>query len=115
MKTDHRTLVGMICKPLSEFDNERLLRLFESVSTYNLIWEYIKGRFNNVADALSCLPMETEEEGEMSEEPIIGINRIFIGDDGQEVCPGNVEDLGTKGTTEEKYRDLIKFIEGEQN
>ena len=41
-----------------------------------------KAKFNNVPDALSRLPMKTEEEGEMSEEPIIGINRIFIGTDG---------------------------------
>ena len=59
--------------------------------------------------------METDIEGEMSKEPIIGINRIFVGYDGQEVCPRNVEDLATKGTTDDKYRDLIKFVEGEQN
>ena len=43
---------------LSEFDNERLLRLFESIITYNISLDYIKAKVNNVTNALSRLPVE---------------------------------------------------------
>ena len=68
LRTDHRPLVGMAKKPLSEFDNERLLRMFESISTYNIDWEYIKGRYNTVADTLSCLRAEPGRGEELVEE-----------------------------------------------
>ena len=58
LRTDHRLLVVMSRKPLSEFNSEHLLRLYESISTYNFSCEYIKARMNNVGDASLRLPIE---------------------------------------------------------
>ena len=88
--------------------------MFESISTYNIDWEYIKGRYNTVADALSRLPAEPgrgEELGEEFDIPNVSINRVYISG-GEEVYPSNVEDLAEKGISDDRYQELIRFVEG---
>ena len=88
--TDNCPLEGMSKKPLSDFDNERLMRLFESISTYSLEWEYINAKMNNIADTLSRLPVDENEEEE-------GINEgVFIGNNGEEIVPNNVQEMANK-------------------
>ena len=114
MRTDHRPLVGMSKKPLSEFDNERLMRLFETISTYSLEWEYINAKMNNVADTLSRLPVdESEGEGDDDGDEITTqISRVFIGKNGEEIVPNNIQDMANKGQNDKRYNRLIEFIEG---
>ena len=82
--------------------------------TYNLDFKYIPGRYKVVADALSCFPVEdgTEEE---QEEEVISINRVFLGQGGEEIIPHEVKDLARKGKSDEDYMHLVSFFEGTQD
>ena len=59
---------------------------------------------------------ENEEEGEDSERgTATQVNRVFIGKNGEEIVPNNIQDMANKGQSDDRYKSLIEFIEGEQN
>ncbi len=66
--TDHRPLVGIFKKDLGDIPNPRLQRLREKVAEYTFDVEWIAGKDNLVADALSRAPVfppdDDEELGE---------------------------------------------------
>ena len=51
----------------------------------------------------------------MEGEATTQVNRVFIGNNGEEVVPNNVQELANKGQSDARYNSLIEFIEGEQN
>ena len=55
--TDHKPLVGLWMKPLSEFTNMRLLSFVEKLMCYNFSVEYFAGKQNMAADCLSRTPV----------------------------------------------------------
>jgi hypothetical protein len=82
VQTDHRPLVGTFKKDLASIDNVRLCRIRESLLGYNLQVEYLAGKKNVVADALSRFPIaaavtpgddveEEEESDGLPEDPAI--------------------------------------------
>ena len=86
------------------------------VITLSLEWEYINTKMNNIADTLSRLPVDENEEGENKEGgATTQVNRVFIGNNGEEIVPNNVQELANKGQSDNRYNSLIEFIEGEQN
>jgi hypothetical protein len=57
IQTDHCPLIGIFKKELASIDNIRLSRIRESLLGYNLQVEYLAGKKNVVADALSRFPV----------------------------------------------------------
>jgi DNA-binding protein Fis len=55
--TDHRPLVGIFEKDMTDIDNPRLVRLREKLLGYNFNVEWINGKANAAADALSRSPI----------------------------------------------------------
>ena len=62
VRTDHRALLGMWQKDLSEVPNKRIQRFRERLQHYNLYLEYIQGKKNCMADALSRYPLTNQED-----------------------------------------------------
>ena len=55
--TDHRPLVGIFNKPITEIQNTRLLRFREALSPYNFDIVWTAGKDHLIADALSRVPL----------------------------------------------------------
>jgi transposase InsO family protein len=55
--TDHRPLVGIFSKDLTQIDNARLIRLREKVMGFNFEVQWVEGKNNAAADALSRSPV----------------------------------------------------------
>jgi hypothetical protein len=55
--TDHRPLVGIFKKDMASVDSRRLNRIRESLLGYNFEVEYLAGKDNVIADALSRFPV----------------------------------------------------------
>ena len=53
IRCDHAPLKGFSEKDLSDLDNPRLVRMFESILNYDCIISHVKGHQNQVADCLS--------------------------------------------------------------
>ena len=87
---------------MAEIDNDRLLRLFEQISTYSVNFKYIKAALNQVVDALSCLPVEPKDNYELGDIANISVNKIFIGREGTEVVPRNIVDLAALGSEDDR-------------
>ena len=60
--TDHRPLVGIFKKPLSEIANPRLVRIREKMLSFNFEVLWLEGKANAIADALSRSPLNDGEE-----------------------------------------------------
>ena len=56
--TNHRPLVGVFGKTLSDVDNWRLVRLQEKTSSFSFEVKWIAGKNNVIADAFSRFPVE---------------------------------------------------------
>jgi hypothetical protein len=73
VQTDLRPLVSIFKKELASIDNVRLSRIRESLLGYNLQVEYLAGKKNIVADALSRFPVAAAvtpaDNGDEEEEP----------------------------------------------
>ena len=55
--TDHRPLVGLFAKPLADITNPRLQRLRHQVAGYRFDVQWLPGKDNVIADALSRAPV----------------------------------------------------------
>ena len=55
--TDHKPLLGIFSKNLSEIENARLRRVREKLSEYSFQVEWLPGATNQIADALSRAPV----------------------------------------------------------
>ena len=62
--TDHKPLLGVFKKHLNDLDNPRLQRIREKIMGYNFSIEWLAGKKNLIADALSRAPVfdATEKE-----------------------------------------------------
>ena len=58
--TDHKPLLGLFAKHLTELPNERVRRDMEKVADFRFELEWCPGKDNVIADALSRAPVETE-------------------------------------------------------
>ena len=58
--TDHKSLVNIENKDLSEVTNNRELKLLESMTPYNIKVKHIPADKNSFADALSRLPSKND-------------------------------------------------------
>jgi hypothetical protein len=66
--TDHRPLVGIFKKDMSSVDSRRLNRIRESLLGYNFDVEYLAGKDNVIADALSRFPVSAVTAEDVPEE-----------------------------------------------
>ena len=69
--TDHRPLVGIFGKKLEEIENSRLLRIRLKLLDYNFELQYIPGKLNQIADALSRFPVWKPQDIEEDDEDIL--------------------------------------------
>ena len=60
--TDHKPLVGVFRKPLSDIQNAHLLRFREKLCNFSFLVEYAEGKTHLIADALSRAPVFTPSE-----------------------------------------------------
>ena len=60
--TDHKPLLGILGKSIDKLESTRLCRMVEKVSAYNFKIQYVKGKKNEIADALSRHPVDNHEE-----------------------------------------------------
>ena len=70
---------------------------------------------NQVADALSRLPVDIKVEEDLGDTTNVSINKVFIGKEGREIVPRNVVDLASLGAEDECYCKLVKFFESERD
>jgi hypothetical protein len=66
--TDHRPLVGIFKKDMASVDSRRLNRIRESLLGYNFEVEYLAGKNNVIADALSRFPVSAVTAEDVPEE-----------------------------------------------
>ena len=66
--TDHRALIFLWQKPLPEVPNARVQRYREKLQHYNLKFTWLPGKHNAMADALSRVPMLSNQDREGEEE-----------------------------------------------
>ena len=62
VRTDHNALIGLWKKELSSVPNKRVMNYRERTQHYNLHLEYIEGKKNCMADALSRAPLTTPKD-----------------------------------------------------
>ena len=63
VKTDHKPLLGVINgKDLDAINNTRLQRILSKLLGYTFVVEYVPGKLNFIADALSRAPVFQPEE-----------------------------------------------------
>ena len=63
--TDHRSLVGLFQKDITDIENTRLRRFRENLQPYIFQIEYVPGKKMDIADALSRYPVNLPEDTEM--------------------------------------------------
>ena len=51
--TDNSTICGMFRKDITEIENSRISKLFETITHFNIKLEHTSGKTNTIADALS--------------------------------------------------------------
>ena len=68
VKTDHKPLVGVFNKPLSEIQSLRQLRFRERLGIYRFTVSYLEGLKNLAADSLSRNPVNFSPGGEEEED-----------------------------------------------
>ena len=60
--TDHKPLLGILSKSLDKLESTRMCRMVEKISAFNFKIEYVKGKKNEIADALSRHPVDSHDE-----------------------------------------------------
>ena len=64
--TDHRPLVGIFRKQLSQLENNRLMRMREKIIEFTFEVRWVEGKTHYIADALSRAPVFAPEEEEFT-------------------------------------------------
>ena len=65
--TDHRPLLGVVRRDITEIDNKRLAKFKLETMPYNIVMKWEAGKLNSIADALSRAPIFPAEESEHSD------------------------------------------------
>ena len=84
--TDHKPLIDLYAKPLTEVTNARLLRLLEKMMDFNLKWTYIKGDQNTFADLLSRTQVARSEAPDFLRNTNMMVKRVMEGVGQRNVC-----------------------------
>ena len=77
--TDHKPLLGIFAKPLTDVTNGRLLRFREKLAPYSFAIRWLPGKDNLVADALSRAPVFSPAESDR--EAVVAAVAAFAADD----------------------------------
>ena len=64
--TDHRSLVGVFRKQLSQLENARLMRMREKIQEFTFEVKWVQGKTHYIADALSRAPVFAAEEEDLT-------------------------------------------------
>ena len=91
------------------------MSMLDKLTSYNLEFKYISGKYNSVADGLTRFPVDIQEEVEEEKVATVNVRRVFLGRDGEEIIPKDIEDLAAKGKEDKDYQELIRFFEGDRN
>ena len=94
--TDHRPLLGIFNKPLSEIANPRIVRMWEKLLPYQFSVTWLNGKANAIADALSRHPIDSGNDDKM-----YAFRSYIVG------ASGIVDDLKNGATNCEEFQ-LIK-------
>jgi ribonuclease HI len=76
--TDHRPLIDLGNKNITEVTNNRLVRLLERTMEFNITWKYIRGEKNVVADMLSRSELATKEAPEFPRNIRMSVRRVQV-------------------------------------
>ena len=121
LKTDHRPLIPILQKGPASTENPRLLRLLQKVTNFSFQASWVKGKDNNVPDALSRAPVDyaDDEDLKLQKELTVDlearINAVLMGNDADD-CTDNtrdlfLEDLAKSAAADAKYQSLVKTVQ----
>ncbi len=104
--TDHKPLLGIFKKPITEIANNRLLKFKERSSPYNFDIHWSAGKYNYAADLLSRDPIfgPVEDSPLDEEREIIGVCNAIISTS-QDPALANLRE---KAQTDEEYREIAR-------
>jgi len=101
--TDHKPLVGIIEKPMSEITN-RLLRIREKLLDYRFTIKWVEGKTHFIADALSRAPVFTPDESE------IALLRSIVADNFQKE-ENSLNALVSAASKDENYKKIVEAFQ----
>ena len=96
--TDHRPLLGIWTKPLSELGNQRLLKIVLSTTDYSFDLTYLEGKTHFLADLLS---RSVEFSGPNKEEIVNAVVTATVADP-------KLEGIKAAATDDEQYQKIIE-------
>ena len=108
--SDHEPLVPIFNeKALEKIENPRLLRFKERTAQYRFTMEYLPGKKNEIADALSRHPVNVPDEEDISD--ALTINAIFSNklQEPSQVIALDLNDIQNAGNTDEEYQYIMNL------
>ena len=111
--TDHRPLVDLYKKPLTEIANARLFRLIEQTMDFNLSWSYVKGDRNYIADLFSRTQVSSQEAPEFPRTTNMEVKRVTEGAGKKTICR-EMEVMAIQAKDDQLYQEVIRAIQEER-
>ena len=104
VRTDHRPLIGVFQKPLGEVTNPRIFRFREKLLPYSFNVEWLPGKQNLIADALSRNPCDAGAYNPNDDPDSVSIKAI--------ITPGSVaERLRDAASSCPSYRAVFRAFD----
>ena len=103
--TDHKPLVGIFKKELSDMSNTRILRYRERLANFNFTVEWVPGKSHQIADALSRSPVfsPTEEAEECAQNDTAAICSVIAADP-------LLEELASAAGKDAEYQEILRAV-----
>ena len=110
--TDDRPLIGILSKQLGEIDNGQLLRLHEKLIPYSFQAEWLPGKANVLADALSrALVFSPSEQEEEDSKDFHFANALFL----ESLSDKNLDEFSKHCKGDDQILDAIKALKAGLN
>ena len=101
--TDHKPLLGILSKSLDKLESTRMCRMVEKISAFNFKIEYVKGKKNEIADALSRHPVDSHDEF-ATEFETFNVHTL------EQKDTATKEGIKNAAKACEKYQEVIDFL-----
>ena len=107
--TDHKPLVGLFKKELSDTTNARILRYREKLANFNFTVEWVPGKCHQIADALSRAPVFTpaQEVKETAQNDTAAICSAISADP-------LLEELASMAAADKEYQEILHAVREKQ-
>ena len=103
VKTDHKPLLGVINgRDLDSVNNARLQRILSKLLGYQFVVEYLPGKLNDIADALSRAPIFQPDQAELCD-VLVQTMRV-------ESCDPQLESIVKAALDDTDYQKVIEAV-----